>query len=149
MFTNSRLTNDVLGDTASTAARPEGRGRNRRTSAAVAVLLVTAVATAGCGSDDNTAGTNTDTEPKVVNVTFNGDSVTPNGERVVVAVGQEIELKMSADKPGEIHVHTDPEQELEYTAGTSTVDIAPIEKPGIVEVESHDLDKVIIQLEAR
>ena len=54
---------------------------------------------------------------------------------------------MTADVPGEIHVHSDPEQELEYDAGTTTVEIAPIDQPGVVDVESHTLDAVIVQLE--
>ena len=63
--------------------------------------------------------------------------------------GQPIELKVTADKAGEIHVHSDPEQELAYDKGTSTVEIKPIDQPGIVEVESHVLEKTIVQLEVR
>ena len=44
-------------------------------------------------------------------------------------------------------MHSDPEQELEYDEGTSTVEIEPIEQPGVVDVESHDLEAVIVQLE--
>ena len=44
-------------------------------------------------------------------------------------------------------MHSDPEQELEYDEGTSTVTIEPIDQPGVVDVESHDLDAVIVQLE--
>ena len=80
-------------------------------------------------------------------MTFEGDTVTPNGERVEVETGQPIELNVTADAPGEIHVHSDPEQELEYDEGSSTVEIAPIDQPGVVDVESHDLEAVIVQLE--
>ena len=44
-------------------------------------------------------------------------------------------------------MHSDPEQELEYDAGDSTVTIEGIDTPGTVDVESHTLDKVIVQLE--
>ncbi len=44
-------------------------------------------------------------------------------------------------------MHSDPEQELEYGEGTTTVTIQGIDQPGTVDVESHDLDKVIVQLE--
>ena len=120
----------------------------RRTIATAAVLLLTAASAAACGSSDTTSD-GSSSKPKVIDVTFSGDNVTPNGDRVQVSTGQQIELKVTADAPGEIHVHSSPEQELEYAKGTSTVDLKPIDKPGIVEVESHALDKVIVQLEVR
>ena len=116
----------------------------RRLTAATAVVAGV-LALTGCGGGD----TPTPTGTKVITVTFSGSDVTPNGDRVDVAVGQRIELKVTADRAGEIHVHSDPEQELTYEAGTSTVKLTPIDKPGIVEVESHTLDKTIVQLEVR
>ena len=147
----------------------------RRTLATLAVLLGTAALASGCGGDDDsisteptstvpnsTEATPTDpasseaTEPtetadgtQQIEVTFAGDTVTPNGERVEVAVGEPVELVVTADKPGEIHVHSSPEQELTYRAGTSTLELDPIQRPGVVEVESHGLEKTIVQLEVR
>ena len=46
-------------------------------------------------------------------------------------------------------MHSDPEQELEYDAGSSTLHVDPIDAPGIVDVESHHLEKTIVQLEVR
>lgn len=118
----------------------------RRAMASLAVVLCALTVTAGCGSDSD-AGSGSGTDPLVIEVTISGDSVTPNGERVEVAVGQEIQLEVTADEAGEIHVHSSPEQELEYEAGTHTVTIQGIDKPGTVDVESHSLEKVIVQLE--
>jgi hypothetical protein len=56
---------------------------------------------------------------------------------------------VKADAEGEIHVHSDPEHELEYGAGTTTLATFTIDKPGIVEVESHALEKTIVQLEVK
>ena len=84
-----------------------------------------------------------------IEVTFKGDTVTPNGERVEVEHGQDVVLDITADKPGEIHVHSTPEQELEYDSGTSMVTITNLAQPGVVDVESHNLDQVIVQLEVR
>src|SRR5262245_7873263 len=117
----------------------------RRALATAVVLLGALVLTAGCGGDDSSSGDAT--TPKVVDVRIEGDSVTPNGERVEVALNQEVELRVTADAAGEIHVHSEPEQELEYDKGESTVTIQGIDKPGTVDVESHELDKIIIQLE--
>jgi len=95
-------------------------------------------ASAGAGSADAVT----------IDVTFDGDSVEPNGERIAVEVGQEVDLVVTADEPGEIHVHSSPEQELEYEGGdTPTTFELSFDRPGIVEVESHSLDKQIVSLE--
>jgi hypothetical protein len=75
--------------------------------------------------------------------------VTPNGERVDVAVGQPVEFVVTADAPGEIHVHSDPEQQLEYEKGTTILKLKGFKTAGIIEVESHALEKTIVQLEVR
>jgi hypothetical protein len=101
---------------------------------------------AACGGGDSSPPGDS-TTPVTINVTFEGDTVSPSGERVKVHTGQPVELDVTADRAGEIHVHSDPEQELEYDAGSSTVEIGPIDQPGVVDVESHTLDAVIVQLE--
>ena len=125
----------------------------RRSLATLAVLVCALSLTAACGGDGGdgggSAGSGGSVAPKVIEVTVQGDSITPNGERVEVATGQDVELKVTADAPGEIHVHSEPEQELTYDAGTSTQTITGIDTPGTVDVESHTLDKVIVQLEVR
>ena len=126
----------------------------RRALATLAVLTLTLGATAACGDDSSSpsssgSGSGSSDGPQVIEVTFDGDSVTPNGDRVEAQHGRPIELRITADAPGEIHVHSEPEQELEYDQGTSSVEIAPIDAPGIVDVESHTLDKTIVQLEVR
>jgi hypothetical protein len=117
---------------------------------ALVALLVTVAMTgldlgaAGCGGSHD----GSDDKTKIINVTFSGDSVTPNGERVKVGVDQPIEFVVKADKSGEMHVHSTPEQELEYAAGTTTIPLK-IDKPGIITVESHALNKTIVQLEVQ
>ena len=118
----------------------------RRALAALA-LVICSVGLAGCGDDEPAGDGNTDLPTKTIDVTIEGDSVTPNGDRVEVKVGQPIQLVVKADAEGEIHVHSDPEQELEYGSGTTTLKEFTIDKPGIVEVESHALEKTIVQLE--
>ena len=148
----------------------------RRTLATLTVLLCTTAFASACGGEDESPSTTepTSTEPnsaeatptdpassdaseptetadgtQQIEVTIVGDSVTPNGERVEVAVGEPVELIVEADQPGEIHVHSSPEQEFEYDAGSTTLTIAAIDRPGVVEVESHTLEKTIVQLEVR
>jgi hypothetical protein len=116
---------------------------------AVLALVVCATGLAGCGDDDSSSdgGSGKDLATKTIDVTFEGDDVTPNGDRVEVKVGQPIEFVVKADTEGEIHVHSDPEHEFEYGSGTTTLPSFTIDKPGIVEVESHGLEKTIVQLE--
>jgi uncharacterized lipoprotein YehR (DUF1307 family) len=120
---------------------------------AVLVAAVMALTMAACGSDDSSSkgdpvvkkdssGTAT------VDITFKGDSVTPEGTKVKVKAGDPLKLHITADKPGEIHVHSSPEQHIEYAAGTTDKTLT-IDQPGVIDVESHSLDKLIFQLQVR
>lgn len=149
--------------------------RATRLAPLATTLLLVTLGVAGCGGDDTapepeasaspsasasestsesasaTASDSTQTpEPDrpTIEITFEGDTVTPNGERVAVPLGEEIDLVVTADAPGELHVHSTPEQELAYGAGSTTLPLV-IDQPGIVEVESHDLELVVVQLEVR
>jgi hypothetical protein len=138
---------------------------------AVAVLgLLCAVVLAGCSEDETEPTTSptssestTEASPDEssdgpseepsddttsIKITFADGSVTPNGERVEVPAGEEFELVVSADEPGELHVHSTPEQELPYGTGNTTFPMT-IDEPGIVEVEDHHLGLVVVQLEVR
>ena len=121
-----------------------------RRALAVLALVVCTAGLGGCGGDDSSSGDGgTDQSTKTIDVTFEGEDVTPNGDRVEVAVGQPIELVVKADVEGEIHVHSTPEHEFEYGSGTTTLKPFTIDRPGIVEVESHTLEKTLFTLQAR
>ena len=83
-----------------------------------------------------------------IDITFKGDKSTPQGAQLKVEAGKPIKLHIVADKPGELHVHSSPEQEIEYPAGTTDKTLT-IDQPGVVDVESHTLDKLVAQLEVR
>ena len=119
-----------------------------RRAFAIVALLACTLGVAGCGDDDS-SGDSTDLPTKTIDITISGEDVTPNGDRVEVKVDQPIELVVKADVKGEIHVHSDPEHEFEYGAGTTTLTPFSIDKPGIVTVESHTLEKTIVQLEVK
>ncbi len=119
----------------------------RRCAAVVAVLSCAVALLAGCGDDEPKEGSDgTTTDSQTIEITFSGDTVEPNGERVEVKKGEPITLVIKADEPGELHVHSNPEDEIPYGAGTTSETIT-IDEPGVVEIESHDLEKVIVQLE--
>jgi len=99
---------------------------------------------AACGSDEPETDTS---QPVTVEIEFSGDTVTPAGDRIRVAKGQEVEFEVKADAPGEIHVHTTPDKTLPYDAGTTLIEVGTFDRPGVYSVESHALGKTIVQLE--
>ena len=140
----------------------------RRTLSTLAVLMATALPLAACSAsgtaDDKpspSAATTSPTEspsettskPKpstpagtTIDITIKDGTVDPNGERVKAELGEPITLKIDADTDGELHVHSTPEQEIEFPKGRSTMKLT-IDKPGIVDVEDHELEQVIVQLQ--
>lgn len=122
--------------------------RKLRYLTAVVAVLAGVLTLTACGGEDSAASPSTQ-DTKTIDVKFEGSSVTPNGERVDVGVGQPIEFVVTADAPGEIHVHSDPEQELAYEKGTTILKLKGFQTSGIIEVESHALEKTIVQLEVR
>lgn len=118
---------------------------NLRGIAAMVLAASLGTGLTGCTDEAAPAGT---PDAQVIDVTFTGDEVVPNGERVDAALGADVTLRVTADVGGEIHVHTSPEQELSYTEGTTELHLQ-LDQPGIVDVESHELDVVIVQIEVR
>jgi hypothetical protein len=107
------------------------------------LLLITtaALALTGCGSEDAPAS-----DDNVVKITIDGDQITPNGDRVEVSLGEPVTFDITADRAGELHVHSTPEQELAFDEGETKVE-ATFDQPGVVEVEDHETDKVVVQLQ--
>ena len=116
----------------------------RRIPAVLAAALCAVTLVAGCGDDEPAATPSSE----LIEITISDGTVSPSGERVEVGAGEEVELLVKADEPGELHVHSTPEQELEYGAGTTNLTLT-IDEPGVVDVEAHGLDGVIVQLEVR
>ncbi|GAA1971775.1 hypothetical protein GCM10009798_35940 [Nocardioides panacihumi] len=122
--------------------------RKLRHLIAVLAVLAGALFLTACGSDGQ-APASSQPSTKTIDIKFEGKSVTPNGERVNVAIGQEVKFVVTADAPGEIHVHSSPEKQLEYGTGTTILDLGSFKTAGIIEVESHSLEKTIVQLEVK
>ena len=87
----------------------------------------------------------------VVDITIADGQVTPNGEKVDVAVGQEVQLNVTSDADDEIHAHTDDAAgyELEVKAGEPATGRFTVASAGSFEVESHHLEKIIVILNVR
>ncbi len=119
----------------------------RRRLAALAVLLVVTVSAAACGDDASGSGASSDGERVSVAITVEDGATTPSGATVEVPVGEEVDLVVTADEPGQIHVHSDPETELDYEGtGEPETFTLRIDRPGQVEVESHTHGTLIAKL---
>ena len=99
-------------------------------------------------SADDASGESPEAGGTRIEIERAGDAFTPNGGRVEATAGEPITLVITADAPGELHVHSTPEQEIAYDAGTSEHEVT-IDRPGVVEVESHEPHLVVLQLEVR
>ena len=136
---------------------------------AAAVLAFGALALTACGQEESssTPGTSESPEPshtatvpdegmptdgesrgaeQTIEVTIKDGTVDPSGERVEVSAGEEIQLVVTSDVAGELHVHSTPEQSLPFEVGTTTLPLT-IDQPGVAEVELHDPAMVVVQLE--
>ncbi|GAA1476437.1 hypothetical protein GCM10009623_08830 [Nocardioides aestuarii] len=117
-----------------------------RRVALLATVLTTLLALSGCGSDDPDPDSGSgSTDSGRIEVTFEGDEA-PEVQRVPVAVGEKVEIVIKSDQPGELHVHSDPEEELDYEEGTTTLTVT-IDQPGVVDIERHEPEALVLQLE--
>lgn len=77
-----------------------------------------------------------------------GDEVTPNAAEIDLAVGEPLRITFDTDRGGELHVHSKPEQYVEFEAGRSTRELI-IQTPGSVEIEEHDTEAVVAVVRVR
>ncbi|WP_323794428.1 hypothetical protein [Nocardioides sp.] len=119
----------------------------RRRLGVLAALLVIGAAGTACGDDSSTSGGSSDAERVSIAITVADGEVSPSGDAVEVPVGEEVDLVVTADAPGQIHVHSDPEAELDYDGtGEAETFTLRIDRPGQVEVESHTYGTLIAKL---
>lgn len=144
--------------------------RLRRTL--IALTATTALTLTGCGGDEpETEATATESaspsaseskEPKkpkrdketeppapveevVVDVTIAGDDVTPVAQSVDLAVGETLLLEVNSDRAGELHVHSTPEQVVNFQVGASRLDLT-FDKPGSVDIEEHESGALVVRV---
>lgn len=84
----------------------------------------------------------------LLTVTINGDEVLPNAEDIDLSTGEKLPIEIDSDRAGELHVHSTPEQFIEFGVGTTQTKLA-IQTPGSVEVEDHDTGDVVALIEVR
>jgi hypothetical protein len=115
----------------------------------VCCLVLALLALTACGSDKSGSSS----QPKkdssgtpTIDITIKGGQITPDGVEVKVERGKPIKLHITSDTDGELHVHSTPEQHIEYHSGTTDKTLT-FDQPGVVDVEDHELDKLVVQLQ--
>lgn len=89
-----------------------------------------------------------DPDTVTIDLTVRGNSIEPGPKVVKVKRGKPVVFLIDSDRPGGLHVHSSPEQTPEFKAGQSKITIT-LDKPGVVEVEEHEADALVAQLEVR
>jgi hypothetical protein len=134
---------------------------------ASAVVMTLAASLAGCGdepepqaepTDDVSASQATERPTKRVTrpakekpagatleVTVNGGDVSPMGRTIEMATDEVLTVSVTADRAGELHVHSSPEQLVEFGQGRTRQGIR-IGNPGQVDVEEHDSGALVARL---
>lgn len=140
-----------------------------------AAALALVLALAGCsGSDDTTSAEPTEATTSItpsvgstprslstptpstestdlgplLTVTIDGEDVQPNAQEISLKTGERLPIEITSDRSGELHVHSTPEQYIEFDAGTAQTELV-IDNPGSVEVEDHDTGVVVALIEVR
>lgn len=118
-------------------------------AAAAALALTLTLSACGSQEDDEPTGgsTSSTTAPaEDLVITVGEGGITPNGERIKLGIGEEFTFTIEAETEGSFHVHSTPEQEVAYSPGTSEHTLS-FDRPGVVEMESHDPSLVIVQFQ--
>ena len=81
-------------------------------------------------------------------VSVTDGKVTPKPSRVKIPLGSVVELQVTSDVDDEVHVHGfDVERPLD--AGVTTTVELLADEPGLYEVETHETELELLQLEVR
>lgn len=81
----------------------------------------------------------------VIDVTVQGDQVSPQAEVVEADIDKPITLQIQSDRAGEMHVHSSPEQYVDFGPGSTTAEIT-FENPGAIDVEEHETGALVLKL---
>jgi heme/copper-type cytochrome/quinol oxidase subunit 2 len=126
--------------------------RPGRARLALAVLPVAAALVLfGCGSSGSpgsSGGTAAPSAVQVITVSYAGGVITPPEGRVVVKLGNKVEIRVTSDVSEIVHNHFNNVEQDVAPGGTVVFDFTA-SKPGIYEVELHKSDKLLLELQVQ
>ena len=103
--------------------------------------MLLAAALTACGSDEGL-------DDPVLEVSVEAGKISPRDQEMAVPTGVPIEVRITADRPGELHFHSRPSRTISFVPGTTNAEVR-IDAPGVVTVEEHLSGIVVAQLEMR
>jgi sporulation-control protein spo0M len=129
-------------------------------------LAAAALLTAGCGGSDSAQSTPTSPSPSTVSpqdmsneqapptrleieVTIKGGEVTPTNEQLQAGVNEQIIIRVNSDVADELHVHSNPEHTFKIEPKPAQSFQFTVNVPGKVDVELHQLNRVIATIEVQ
>ncbi len=133
----------------------------RTAGVAIPALALTALLLAGCSSGSSSgsastaapagASTSASASEPAYTVTVVGKTVTGVPTRITVSPGEKVKLVVTADRTSELHVHAaDPEVETHTQTGQPvTVEFDAKKEPGLYEVEMHEPDLLLFQVQVK
>ena len=77
-----------------------------------------------------------------------GDEVMPVAEQIDLEAGDSLLVRVRSDRAGELHVHSDPEQYVEFGSGSGVHELT-LENPGSVDIEEHDSGALVARVLVR
>jgi hypothetical protein len=132
-------------------------------------LTAAALITAGCGgsnSSDNASGSASSSQPStvsptdmlneqapptrlVIDVDIKGGDVTPTNEQLQAAVKEQIVVRVNSDAADQLQVHSTPEHSFNVEAKPMQSFQFTVDVPGKVDVELHNLNKIIATIQVQ
>lgn len=83
---------------------------------------------------------------EIIPISIGRTSVSPVGAKAKVSPGQPVVLRIHAEVTGELHVHSTPEQHVDFPVGDSEITLT-FRTPGLIAIEDHALNQLIVQVE--
>ncbi|MFS0898042.1 hypothetical protein [Mycolicibacterium litorale] len=141
--------------------------RTVRRSGPILIVTAAALVAAACGgSQDSEEATSpspsastispsdmTDqqrpTDRLTIDITIEGGTVTPTNARLQGKVGEPIVLRVNSDAADELHVHSVPEHSFRVEPKPGQQFQFTVDVPGNVDIELHDLNRVIASVQVQ
>lgn len=132
----------------------------------IAVLAAVALLSAGCGGSQGTdTGSPSPAQSTVaasgmpdqqrptdrvtIDITIEGGQVTPTNEQVQAKLNEPIVLRVNSDAADELHVHSVPEHSFKVAPKPGQQFQFTVEVPGNVEIELHELNRVVATVQVQ
>lgn len=84
-----------------------------------------------------------------IDISIEGGNVTPTNARLQGKVGEPIVLRVNSDAADELHVHSVPDHSFKVEPKPGQMFQFSVDVPGNVEIELHELNRVIASVQVQ